>query len=203
MVKKIKKIKIILIFIADNEIGIKEILGLLEEDKAISNWSEYVENKDIYLLGACILLFLYIFIYRTIDAFQLRQFLKVRTKLHELERYEKGKEKKDENLTRIMQRKEESKGVDTNQILKKSNEVTLYLKECNNNDNNVKTSNNLVIGRKKPEESKYKDYDFFKIDKNECSRLHAFISKNNFGYFLSDNNTQNGTYLKVRFKHLA
>lgn len=104
---------------------------------------------------------------------------------------------KDENMTKLIDKKKECKTtIDTNQIIKKDpTELTLYLKQ--NNNNKLKSSNNVIIGRLKPEESKYKDFDFFQIDTKECSRMHAIIYKTRVGYFLSDNNTPNGTYLRV------
>ena len=108
--------------------------------------------------------------------------------------------KEDSNFTKRMVKKEEAKAADTYPIFKTSTPIgfTLYLKGISK-DVAIKTSNNVIIGRLRPEEDKYKDFDFFKIDAPECSRLHAFIYKTNVGYFLSDNNTQNGTYLKVLF----
>ncbi len=105
---------------------------------------------------------------------------------------------KDDNMTKLIDKKKEwTSTADTSQIVKKDpTEFTLYLKQ-NNYDNKLKSSNNVIIGRIKPEEYKYKDFDFFQIDAKECSRLHAIIKKTKLGYVLSDNNTPNGTYLKV------
>ena len=103
------------------------------------------------------------------------------------------------SFTKLMVKKEEAKEAFTNPVVKNSIiEFTLYLREKSKKDF-IKTAKSVIIGRLEPEEAKYKDFDFFKIDAKECSRLHAFIYKTKVGYFLSDNNTQNGTYLQVLF----
>ena len=55
----------------------------------------------------------------------------------------------------------------------------------------------MIIGRSNIKDMKFADSEFFKIDIPQCSRRHALIYKTDKGFFLSDNNTQNGTYLKA------
>lgn len=74
----------------------------------------------------------------------------------------------------------------------------LHIEEKDENKNNyIKANKNVIIGRSKIKELKLTDSEFFKIDIPECSRQHVLIYKTDKGFFLSDNNTTNGTYLKV------